>query len=569
MSDLFKYITTEYSVFEFEDYCTIPEKTQVDPEDVFNAMNFVWKYPQEWKTKQEYKSENSFLTHYGNPLAKVYIKRNTVVVTKKDGKVSIKAFQYQRERLAGKKYFRVWTSVYYLTYNTITKSVYHGHIQNYHKKRKCVKKVRRNSFCDSPFETLMNHIFYMFNQNVILKSEVKHAFFENILTAKEYDEYIQNNEYDGTTILYKLYLDGIKVKTPNNWNIFSKVYPNPKKKDYVKHKLKFMDAFMKIQNLKGDKIKKILHTVDCVNGVELFKQVVGLYGYDMIIGESEDFIKSIIEFNETAGIHYDINHLSKKEKLKSLKVLKHVINGDMNFNTFNDHIRMIDRLKSLEPVEWKAEDIKSFQEEHLYLTDRISFYTSGDYYRIYNKKFIDEIEKVIYDSDIEYHPVLLKSSKNYNEESFVQSNCVKTYINKPSSIIISLRKGGINSTERASIEYQISEDIHKVLKLKRVQTLGKFNKVLDESWDNPILLLDSLILKTTKDFELPKLIVSVGGKKIKSDSEFVKNIHINHQLLKWTNKQVYSIGSGNYITFDGDLPFQDYLHNDEFLLDLP
>lgn len=565
MSDLFNYVTTDYSVFEFEDYCVIPEKTQVDPEDIFNAMNFVGKYPQEWKTKQEYKSENSYLTHYGNPLAKVYIKRNTVVVTKKDGKVSIKAFQYQRERLAGKKYFRVWTSVYYLTYNTITKSVYHGHIKDYHKKRKCVKKVRRNTFYDSPFETLMNHIFYMFNQNVILKSQVKHTFFENILSAKEYDEYIK--EYDGTTILYKLYLDGIKVKTPNNWNVFSKVYPSPKKKDYVKHKLKFIDTFMKVQNLKGDTVKKILHTVDNVHGVDLFKQVIGLYGYDMVIRESEDFIKSMIEFNESGGIHQDINALTKKEKLKSLKILEFVVNRDIDFNTFNDHLRMFNRLKLLEPVEWKAEDIKSFQEEHLYFTERISFYTSGDYYRIYNKTFIDNIEKVIYDGNVEYYPVLLKSSQNYNEESFVQSNCVKTYINKSSSLIISLRKGGPNSTERASIEYRISEDDEKNLKLDRVQTLGKFNKMLNESWGDPISSLDTLIFNSTKDFVLPKLSVTVAGKKIKSDSRFVKNNGYQH--LKWTNQQVYNIGQPDYVLIEGDLPFQDYLLDDDLLLDLP
>ena len=60
--------------------------------------------------------------------------------------------------------------------------------------------------------------------------------------------------------------------------------------------------------------------------------------------------------------------------------------------------------------------------------------------RNYNDGFVNGIQQSIYDfTGIEYHPVLLRSTNEYNEESAYQNNCVRTYIDNCSSVIVSLR----------------------------------------------------------------------------------------------------------------------------------
>ena len=91
-----------------------------------------------------------------------------------------------------------------------------------------------------------------------------------------------------------------------------------------------------------------------------------------------------------------------------------------------------------------------------------------------------------------FTPVVLQSSEEYVNESVHQSNCVRTYQNRPSSLIISLRK---ENGDRASIEFKptlgkfgINEN--QPVHFKRVQTLGRFNNILDETWDDAIFDLD-------------------------------------------------------------------------------
>ena len=122
-------------------------------------------------------------------------------------------------------------------------------------------------------------------------------------------------------------------------------------------------------------------------------------------------------------------------------------------------------------------------------------------------------------------------------ESFVQNNCVKGYVNRAESFIISLRKGDSSeSKDRATIEYKINQQNDKI-KFKRVQTLGKFNKKLTDDWDESFSKLDKIIDKLlNKDmFEFPELIVKLGNKVIKTKSHFIERNHygIDNTFLDW------------------------------------
>jgi hypothetical protein len=115
---------------------------------------------------------------------------------------------------------------------------------------------------------------------------------------------------------------------------------------------------------------------------------------------------------------------------------------------------------------------------------------------------------------------------------------VKTYIGRPSSLIISLRKGSPNADDRATIEYKLSNNGNYVVS-NRVQSLGRFNSKLDEHWITPLFKLDEHVLSYVKDkkFETVKLTKKcANGTLLESDSEWDE-----FGTLRWTYKGIEGI----------------------------
>jgi hypothetical protein len=144
-------------------------------------------------------------------------------------------------------------------------------------------------------------------------------------------------------------------------------------------------------------------------------------------------------------------------------------------------------------------------------------------------------------------------------ESFIQSNCVKGYVDRAPSLIISFREGSQDSKVRATIEFTISEEN----KLKRIQTLGRFNKGLDDEWKKPLIMLDLKIgkLMSAKLFELPGVILKIGYKEFKSGSHFVDKPHYLFngsqptKVLDWEDPRINNRPTNNY----GNLLFPQIL----------
>jgi hypothetical protein len=65
-------------------------------------------------------------------------------------------------------------------------------------------------------------------------------------------------------------------------------------------------------------------------------------------------------------------------------------------------------------------------------------------------------------------------------------------------MIVSLRKGGVDSEVRATIEYKLRL-VSKTIQIDRVQSLGRFNKNLSEEWDDVLFKLDKRMLSYVKD----------------------------------------------------------------------
>ena len=475
--------------------------------------------------------KESYTENYGNPMCTVTKSHVMVVVEKMGDKVSIKVFNGFRHRAAGNVWFKVSWNVDYITVNKKTGDVYHGYLHDYQKKRKCTKKIRRNFFFAEPINNIKNLIRNALSDYEVNTYDIAIRAVSSFLF--EIDERQGFENLDFNKRLFRFYLDKRQIKYPNNFYVYAPILVGPEiRKVLKKNDNKLVESYMIKEGLSGKKLKKALHSCETLN-IELYKHARKLFGDDWL-NQDSDIISSLLN----CALHAQIvppefkTVISPEELKRVYNIFKRVfIYEDLDSYTFYDHIRMYTELKLYGETDlrWYSEKSKEeFREEHLDWTEKIQFYKQGNYTRTYPEYFKEVIEKEI-DG---YIPVLLMDSKSYNEESITQSNCVKTYIGKPSSFIVSLRKGFFG--DRATIEYKLIKDRQLIIP-KRVQSLGKFNDKLSEEWNEILFKLDEVILSCIEDirFETVKIIKECkNGVTLKSDTYWEED------NLKWTYKNI-------------------------------
>ena len=480
--------------------------------------------------------EKTYVENYGNPICTVRKEYVMVVIERDEDKIAMKLFYGGKIRTKGTKYFQVNKNVEYITVNIKTGDVYSGYLKGFQKKRNYSKKIRRNYFMESSLDGMKSKIrnylnLYKIENSTSIATDLVNRFIDEI----------DKNRYEDLTIddrLFKFYLDKRGVKYPNNFGAYKTHLIGPSiRKKLKKNGGKLVDAFMDEFKLQGKILKKSLHECKRLN-LETYNYAKEMFGDDRL-NQDPGVIVSLLE---------TINHVNNQQSGTSLKELmanseldryykafKEVfVNLNMDTYTLADHIRMYLELRryGLE-VKWMTDgtDRDTFHNEHLDWTDKLSHYKKGTYIRIYPEILHKLLSKKIGDC----LPVLLTTSEEYNEESLTQSNCVKGYVSRPESIIISLRNGN----DRATIEYRVSQPLDN-LDIKRVQSLGKFNKSLSSDWEEVLLNLDKIMLCFIKDknFELVKVIKENGLRmKIESGSEWVPNAW-GGTTLTWDNPRM-------------------------------
>ena len=484
--------------------------------------------------------EESYTENYGNPMCTVTKSHVMVLVEKIDDKVSIKVFRGFRHRGAGNTWFKVSWNVDYITVNKKTGDVYHGYLHDYQKKRKCSKKIRRNFFYNEPINTIKNIIRNALSDYEVNTYDIAIRAVSTFMYDIDERETFENLDFNKR--LFRFYLNKRKIKYPNNFYVYAPILVGPEiKKILKKNDNKLVESYMVKENLSGKKLKKALHNCETLN-INLYKHAKEVFGDDWL-NQDCDIISSLLNCTLHAQhVPSEFKTVVSPEELKRVyNIFKRVfIYEDLDSYTFYDHIRMYTELKLYGETDlrWYSEKSKEeFREEHLDWTEKIQFYKQGNYTRIYPEYFNEVIEKEI-DG---YTPVLLIDSKSYNEESLIQSNCVKTYIGKPGSFIISLRKGLFG--DRATIEYKLTKVGEHIVPL-RVQSLGKFNGKLDEEWNTILFKLDKVILSCIKDkrFETVKILKECkNGVTLKSDTYW------DEENLKWTYKNIESRYTWDFI----------------------
>jgi hypothetical protein len=527
-NEIFKISFNKHHSEKFKDFTSLN-----DPDTQLYLSDYSPKHPY-FTREKVFTDEQTFVDNFGNPMYSVQREHLMVVIEEKEEKISLKIFWGGKDRRVGKTWFRRTKNVEFLTVNRKTGDFYFGYLHNYQKKRKFTKSIRRNYFLGKPvsstFSKLKNILnSYHPNPSEIL-FEVSSKFLNNICP--------EHIGMDSDQRLMKFYLDKKGFKYPNNFWVFSEfMWGKDYRKVLKKNQLRIVDTFMQLWGIKGKKVKKYLHEIDSIN-IHCYIFANELFGDDWM-NQDGDFIKTVLSYTpQTFKVPENFkSSMSLEELRKVYSSFKETINGDyLNAWTFQDHINTYSKLKDYgeTDLKWLSDgtDYKKFQEEHYLWSEKLDHYRKGSYTRTYPQYFYDSIEKEI-DG---YFPVILKSSEEYNKESYIQQNCVKGYIGRVSSMIISLRKGELESETRATIEYRILylKNFGKI-HVDRVQTLGKYNQRLDETWNEVLFKLDEIVLSChqEKNFESVKISkLCANGTILASDSHFDENGN-----LTWTNKK--------------------------------
>ena len=557
MDNLFRLINEKHYVGYYLPYNTVGEvadsilvepfglKNKYHAKESFDGKHYVFTFDKSVNNDKE-----EFEKNYGNPLCDVTVFRSTFVVEENEDKICLKVFYCGKHRKAGEVFFRKSTKLNYITFNKKTNIFTVGKNTEYHKKRGKGKGsvVRRNSFPVSLTTDVYHSFMNGLDDTKTYNLEITEGI--NLFLSKIGAEKVLN--YIGLPMsLFGCLLDKQGVKKPDNWRGYYNVYPKPTKKDYKKYGFKMVDAYMKLNDVSSEKIKKVLHKVQnpCFKSI---KMLMDIFGRDFILQRPEEELCIVFNTKSDESPFEPVNNyfenFGKRDMSNCYQIyLLSKTDHNLSTHTFYDHVRFFDVISRYEPVKWMSKTLKEFNAEHTIWSDKVDFYTTGRYSRQYSNEFVERVSKPIITSDkITFNPLVLQSSEEYVNESVHQSNCVRTYQNRPSSLIISLRK---EDGERASIEYRpsIGTNENQPVIFKRVQTLGRFNGQLDDTWDNAISILDNRLKRISNEvWGNPVAEFVTGGGRKEYNFIFDKNGQLNWEHLT------------NSIDIGDDLPYIDF-----------
>jgi hypothetical protein len=493
-------------------------------------------------------TEDEVKKYYKDKLNKVVITEEIIKVVELDDKISLRYHHVEKVRPVGSHFVSYKKTTKFITINTKTKNIYFGDIKKFNKKV-IEKKIYSNAFYLTPFSELKFKIVRSPIFNNLDKSKTKIGLEDKYLVGNNifnstmitFSDLIYNktnfriNKLSGFIEgdLFKLYLNLNNISYPNTFLQYMIIKMN--KKDLIKHK-NLVTYFMHKNNLKGKKVRHILNHQRDMD----FNLILNVYhnlGVDYFNNVRNSFfmIDHIINGYHPWNNYFISDNIQKFNLTNNdKKMIVNLINSDseINWGLIKDHLNIINELRTFnEHININFKSREEFNEEHYRISELLNKYKEGEINRIYCEDFINDIEREITMNGVTYYPKVLLNTFQYMEESRVQSNCVKTYIEKAESLIISLRLGSPYSTKRATIEYNINK-----YGLLRVQTRGVFNQLVDEVWEEYISILDNRIslYKPEVNFKLPSMTKKFSnGKIIEKQSCFYDKNDLQSISLTW------------------------------------
>ena len=456
----------------FKNYNKFPIETKPKPDNDFDIEYYV-NFKKGFTYDKGNETEECFVKNYSNPFASISMLRKTFVLEKNEDKISIKLFSYRRSRELEKKYFKVRREVSFLTFSFKTNMFYSGSA-NFKKKIKIGGRFRVNRTNLVSLEVFNNLTRTFIDDDV--KKDVFNNFLDEIIERLNLKLQVETDNIPSK--YYQIILLNNKIKFPDSYFKFAGFYLT--KKILKNFDFNLVTWFMKTHEMKGTKIRRLLNQYDFLD-LSNIKFYYDLLGVDLFNKIKDDvFLTSTLSDVYNGSNFSTPIIISKKEKENIVSILNTTTTSEFTFS-LSDHFQFKKDLEKYgEFVKINAKTHDEFVVEHSEWSLLLQSYKTGVVDRFYGDDAY-LVEKPIKYNDETFYPVLLKTTEQYENESMVQSNCVRTYSEKPHCFIVSLRKGDKNSNIRATIEFQFRKK-----ELLRIQTLGRFNKLLLEEWNSPV-----------------------------------------------------------------------------------
>lgn len=499
METLVKHTSETYDVVEYSD-CN-----KIDTYYNFSSRRRVKKHGY-WNNIGSTNLKEDYLKHYGNKLYSVLLHRITIVLEKDETKTSIKIFEYLNHRKPGVHYFIRKKYVRYITYNKKTNIVYVGNSGT-----KTSTAIRSNPFVSNEIPMFFDYLYNTLKRGKFVEGlQNNNEILFNII-KQFYGDFLSN--FDVDAIVYadtkKIFLENyVKVHNiivPNNYSVF---FDNCQLtlRDIKRAKNNLLLAVEKKFKIKGKKFHRVLHNLEYFNPY-ISPSMVKFFGMDAIKQLKDNELEKILSIhtNSIDARIFDrtVDEFTPIEKKRIMNILLDCVMNNGSFRTLTDHIEFIYKLRYQynENLRWESRNRDEFTKEHVFLSNLIAKYQTGVFDRTYSKEFIDSFNTQFISNGGVYYPVLLMDDIQYKNESEIQHNCVKTYTKNVTCFIVSLREGSPDSDVRATIQFTIKHHKNKV-KFYRSQTLGRFNKGLENNWTTPVEMLDKFVDSIEDKFKL-------------------------------------------------------------------
>lgn len=488
-------------------------------------------------------SENKedFIDEYGNMLCDLENNRRTVVVEKEGDKVRLSFYYYKKFRKVGKLYFAKMYDRHYLTYNLKTNNFYMTNVMKSIGYRRS-KRIRCNPTHNISRVVEHIHDFKFTNDD----SEYLKVFMRALDPDTNYgkDKYLTFEE-----AFVRFFVSRNGIKGPNHMtSLILRNYPG--KKSLKKNGYNLIHSILDNVGLKSKYFISLMNNYK--PDLSYLIQYANLLGLKYVKSINKEFFKKerapyetfvdlkkkYYEDTELYPIYQNITDYDRKNIVKVINDFTVTspdtpINNTRSMNItglINDHIRIMDNLRTFEEdIKFRAKTYSEFEQEHVNYSEKYSLYrNSEEIYYQYDEKIINCLKN----SQKGYEYVLLSNDMDYINESTHQNNCVRTYIDKFDSIIISVRLGD----KRITTEFTYKGDC--------IQKRGSYNSKVDESFNEGIIELERIM----------KTIYLSGG--LKQPTIKIKN-KLNGDEKHYTIKELKTNGYRRSRGNEGFLDFVD------------
>ena len=526
-----------------------------------------------------YVEEKEWLDKSTNIFYSALVDRVTIVLEKNEDKIKVSIFNFTKSRVVGYRYFKKESNDMHITFNIKTNNFYITTSTFSNRRRYTFTSKNDFSKINTKIKSLkfqnnlsalkgvrLNSSLNKIKTNTINVTPLLTALYDELGLGNTTNSFKKNifvgdqSEILGNIIM-EWFVKVRSIKVPNDYQYYL-INHYPGIKILKKNNMNLLQSILKENGLNGKFYNRLLNLNPKCNITDL-THLRDYLGDDNIKQIKPNILIKSNNFTDNKWVSYAKTlklegELNKHEKKNIINIYNTSLDCDRIkwfINELYDHISMREKLKSYDVVKKiKAKTILDFEQEHIEWASLINqLERNKEVSYIYPSKFLEHIEKPIIVDDTKYFVKVLDNDFEYFNEGEIQHHCVRTYLDRYDSIIISVRKDYPNNTNRMTCEFKMNNskqikslnNISEVIgEPKLVQARMKYNAIPDNEWE----IVKKLLRKEFLDYVC------------KPKSEVIPTINIynkitnERKILKYS-KEYAGFVSGEEIHELIDLPF--------------